>query len=60
MTTSVIQSRLYSTALGLVSPDGKKAIFDNKDSKINVNAVDKADKETDEERFRKQQAPTER
>ncbi len=23
MTTSVIQSRLYSTALGLVSPDGK-------------------------------------
>jgi hypothetical protein len=38
----------------LVSPDGKKAIFDKKDSTISVNAVYKADTEADEERFRKQ------
>ena len=38
----------------LVRPDGKKAILDKKDSRINVNAVSKADDEADEERFRKQ------
>ena len=38
----------------LVSPDGKKAILDKKDSRINVNAVSQADDEADEERFRKQ------
>jgi hypothetical protein len=38
----------------LVSPDGKKAVFDRKDPTINVTAVSKADKEADEERFRKQ------
>jgi len=38
----------------LVSPDGKKAIFDKKDPKINVKAVYQAGKEADEERFRKQ------
>jgi hypothetical protein len=38
----------------LVSPDSKKAILDNKDSTINVNAVSKAEDEADEERFRKQ------
>jgi hypothetical protein len=38
----------------LVSPDGQKAIFDKKDSKINVNAVYKADQDADNERFRKQ------
>jgi hypothetical protein len=37
----------------LVSPDGTKAIFDTKDSKINVMAVSKAAKDDDEERFRK-------
>ena len=38
----------------LVSPDGKKAIFDKKDPRINVNAVNQAHKESDEERFRRQ------
>jgi hypothetical protein len=38
----------------LVSPDGTKAIFDSKDSEINVNAVHEADNQADEERFRKQ------
>jgi hypothetical protein len=38
----------------LVSPDGKKAIFDKKDPRINVMAVVKANKEADMERFRKE------
>lgn len=38
----------------LVSPDGKKAIFDKKDPKINVIAVSKADSAADAERFRRQ------
>lgn len=38
----------------LVSPDGKRAIFDKKDPRINVNAVNKADEQADEKRFRKQ------
>lgn len=38
----------------LVSPDGKKAILDKKDPRINVLAVNKARHEADEERFRKQ------
>jgi hypothetical protein len=42
-----------SAAPLLVSPDGKKAIFDNQDSKINVNGVDEAGRTADEERFRK-------
>jgi hypothetical protein len=38
----------------LISPDGEKAIFDNKDPKINVMAVQKASQEADKERFRRQ------
>jgi hypothetical protein len=38
----------------LVSPDGQKAIFDQKDPKINVIAVQKASEEADKERFRRQ------
>jgi hypothetical protein len=38
----------------LVSPDGKKAIFDGKDPKINVDAIAKASRAADEERFRNQ------
>jgi hypothetical protein len=37
----------------LVSPDGTKAVFDKKDPRINVVAVNKANKAADEERFRK-------
>ena len=36
----------------LVSPDGKKAVFDKKDPAINVVAVATAEKEADKERFR--------
>ena len=38
----------------LVSPDGKKAVFDKKDPRINANAVHERRVEADEERFRKQ------
>jgi hypothetical protein len=38
----------------LVSPDGKKAIFDSKDPSINVVAVAKAGEAADKERFRRQ------
>ena len=38
----------------LVSPDGKNAIFDKKDLRINVNAVSKALDDADKERFREQ------
>jgi hypothetical protein len=38
----------------LISPDGKKAVFDKKDPTINVIAVSKASQKADEERFRKQ------
>jgi hypothetical protein len=36
----------------LVSPDGKKAVFDNNDPSINVIAVEKANEDADEQRFR--------
>jgi hypothetical protein len=49
-----IEVDVGSEAPLLVSPDGKKAIFDKNDSKINVSAVYKADKQADKERFRKQ------
>lgn len=38
----------------LVSPDGKKAVFDKKDASINVIAVNQANEAADKERFRKQ------
>jgi hypothetical protein len=38
----------------LLSPDGEKAIFDRKDPKINVMAVQKASEQADKERFRRQ------
>lgn len=38
----------------LVSPDGKKAVFDKKDPRISVTAVVKADRAADQERFRQQ------
>ena len=38
----------------LVSPDGKKAIFDKHDPRINVVAVSEAQTDADKERFRKQ------
>ena len=49
-----IDVRVGSEVPLLVSPDGKKAIFDKKDPKINVSAFLRANKEADEERFRKQ------
>ena len=36
----------------LVSPDGRKAIFDEKDPRINMMATYKANRKADEERFR--------
>jgi len=38
----------------LVSPDGKKAIFDKSDPSINLMAVFKANKKAEQERFRRQ------
>ena len=38
----------------LVSPDGKKAIFDKADPSINMMAVFKANKKAEQERFRRQ------
>jgi hypothetical protein len=38
----------------LVRPDGKKAVIDHKDPSVNVNAVYKADRKADKERFRGQ------
>jgi len=49
-----IDVRVGSEVPLLVSPDGKKAIFDEKNPEINVIAAYKANKEADEERFRKQ------
>src|SRR3954465_5531812 len=37
----------------LVSPDGKRAVLDKKDPKINVDAFNKANREADKERFRR-------
>ena len=61
MTKLEVEQQIDTVAVGvgrqvplLVSPDGEKAIFDKKDSRINVNAVSKADDEADKERFRKQ------
>jgi hypothetical protein len=49
-----IDLAIGSEAPLLVSPDGKKAIFDKNDPTIDVVAVSKAQTEADEERFRKQ------
>lgn len=38
----------------LVSPDGKKAVFDRNDPQINAAETIKRNKKADEERFRKQ------
>ena len=63
-TTLEVEQDIGTVAVGvgrtvplLVSPDGKKAIFDKKDPKINVNAVNKADEQADEQRFRNQLEP---
>jgi hypothetical protein len=50
----VVDLAIGSEAPLLVSPDGKKAVFDHKDPKINMMAVHKAMKQADEERFREQ------
>ncbi|HET7013043.1 MAG TPA: hypothetical protein VFI65_03980 [Streptosporangiaceae bacterium] len=38
----------------LVSPDGKKAVFDHKDPSINVIAVNRANEQADRERFQRE------
>ncbi len=38
----------------LVKPDATKAVFDKKDPRVNVIAVVEADRQVDEERFRRQ------
>jgi hypothetical protein len=50
----VIDLTIGGEAPLLVSPDGKKAVFDHKDPRINMMAVHRAMKQADEDRFRQQ------